>query len=74
MTPQRYKLYSNYSPINPLVSSAHKSVRNARISILTLEEIFEKICYECCVYESVDDRNTSYVISQKSTERKAQAL
>ena len=42
---------------NPLVSSAHKSARIAKISILKLEEIIEKYPYERRDYESVDEKN-----------------
>ena len=36
--------------------------------------IIEKISYDRRIYELVDDRRHSYVISQKSTENKTQAL
>ena len=40
---------------DPLVPSAHKSVRIAKISILKLEGIIKKISYERRDYESVDE-------------------
>ena len=43
--------------INPLVPSAHKSVRIAKISILKLEGIIKKISYERRDYESVDENS-----------------
>ena len=46
----------------------------AKILILKKEGIIEKISYERRAYESVDDMSYSYVISQKSTENKTQAL
>ena len=58
------KYYSN-SPIkpnssfNPLVPSAHKSVRISKISILKLEGIIKKISYERRDYESVDEKGLS---------------
>ena len=42
--------------VNPLVPSAHKSVRIAKISILKLEGIIKKISYERHDYESVDEK------------------
>ena len=45
--------------VNPLVPSAHKSVRISKISILKLEEIIKKISYERCDYESVDEKGLS---------------
>ena len=44
---------------NPLVPSAHKSVRNAKILILKLEGIIKKISYERRDYESVDEKSLS---------------
>ena len=42
---------------------------------LKKEGIFEKISYEISsTYESVDDKSHSKVMSQKSTENKAQTL
>ena len=32
----------------------------------------QKKCYELCVYESVDDQNTSYITSHKSLEFRTQ--
>ena len=45
--------------INPLVPSAHKSVRIDKISILKLEGIIKKISYERRDYESVDEKSIS---------------
>ena len=45
--------------INPLVPSAHKSVRIAKISNLKLEGIIKKISYERRDYESVDEKSLS---------------
>ena len=45
--------------INPLVPSAHKSVRIDKISILKLEGIIKKISYERRDYESVDEKSLS---------------
>ena len=42
---------------NPLVPSAHKSVRIAKILILKLEGIIKKISYERRDYESVDEES-----------------
>ena len=47
------------SCINPLVPSAHKSVRISKISILKLEGIIKKISYERRDYESVDEKGLS---------------
>ena len=44
---------------NPLVPSAHKSVRIAKISNLKLEGIIKKISYERRDYESVDEKSLS---------------
>ena len=44
---------------NPLVPSAHKSVRISKISILKLEGIVKKISYERRDYESVDEKGLS---------------
>ena len=44
---------------NPLVPSAHKSVRIAKTSILKLEGIFKKISYDRRDYESVDEKSLS---------------
>ena len=44
---------------NPLVPSAHKSVRISKISILKLEGIIKKISYERRDYESVDEKGSS---------------
>ena len=41
--------------VNPLVPSALKSVRIAKITILNLEGIIKKISYERRDYESVDE-------------------
>ena len=46
----------------------------AKIFILKKEGIIEKISYERRAYESVDDMSYSYVISQKSSKNKTQAL
>ena len=51
---------SNYFfNINPLLPSAHKSVRITKISILKLEGIIKKISYERRDYESVDEKSLS---------------
>ena len=60
--------------INPLVPSAHKSVRIAKISILKLEGIIKKISYERRDYESVDENSLSEALSRKTTKRRIQAL
>ena len=44
---------------NPLVPSAHKNTRIAKISILKLEGIIKKISYERRDYESVDEKSLS---------------
>ena len=44
---------------NPLVPSAHKSVRIAKISNLKLEGIIKKNSYEQRDYESVDEKSLS---------------
>ena len=48
-----------FSSYNPLVPSAHKSVRIAKISILKLKGIIKKISYERRDYESVDEKGLS---------------
>ena len=53
--------------------SAHKSVRNAKILILKLEGIINKISYERRDYESVDKKSLSYAKSRKTTKRRIQA-
>ena len=60
--------------INPLVPSAHKSVRIAKILILKLEGIIKKISYERRDYESVDENSLSEALSRKTTKRRIQAL
>ena len=45
--------------VNPLVPSAHKSVRIAKISFLKLEGIIKKISYERRDNESVDEKGLS---------------
>ena len=50
---------SSLATINPLVPSAHKSVRKAKILILKLEGIIKKISYERCDYESIDEKSLS---------------
>ena len=50
--------YKKYH-FNPLVPSAHKSVRISKISILKLEGIIKKISYESRDYESVDEKGLS---------------
>ena len=50
---------TNLFIINPLVPSAHKSVRISKISILKLEGIIKKISYERRDYESVDEKGLS---------------
>ena len=60
--------------INPLVPSAHKSVRISKISILKLEGIIKKISYERRDYESVDENSLSEAMSRKTTKRRIQAL
>ena len=45
--------------LNPLVPSAHKSARIAKISILKLEGTIKKIFYERRDYESVDEERLS---------------
>ena len=42
---------------NPLVPSAHKSKRIAKLSILNLGEIIKKISYERRDYESEDENS-----------------
>ena len=59
---------------NPLVPSAHKSVRIAKISILKLEGIIKIISYERRDYESVDENSLSKAMSRKTTKRRIQAL
>ena len=59
---------------NPLVPSAHKSVRIAKISILKLEGIIKIIFYERRDYESVDENSLSKAMSRKATKRRIQAL
>ena len=59
---------------NPLVPSAHKSVRIAKISILKLEGIIKKISYQRRDYESVDENSLSKAMSRKTTKRRIQAL
>ena len=59
---------------NPLVPSAHKNVRIAKILSLKLEGIIEKISYERRVYESVDEKSLSYAKSRKTTKGRIQAL
>ena len=49
----------NLKLINPLVPSAHKSVRIAKSLILKLEGIIKKISYERRDYESVDEMSLS---------------
>ena len=44
----------------------------AKISILKIEGIIEKISYERRAYESVDDRSHSLALPQKSSENKTQ--
>ena len=56
--------------INPLVPSAHKSVRISKISILKLEGIIKKISYERRDYESVDEKGLSYALSRRTTKRR----
>ena len=48
-----------YFDFNPLVPSAHKRVRKAKILILKLEGIIKKISYERRDYESVDKKSLS---------------
>ena len=48
-----------FKAFNPLVPSAHKSVRIAKISNLKLEGIIKKISYERRDYESVDEKSLS---------------
>ena len=64
------------STINPLVPSAHKSARIAKISILKLEGIIKqkKNSYERRDYESVDEKSLSMsyeirAMSRKTTKR-----
>ena len=52
--------------INPSVPSVLYIGRSAKILISRLEGIIKKISYECCDYESVDEK--SYVT--KNYERK----
>ena len=63
-----------YCEFNPLVPSAHKSVRISKISILKLEGIIKKISYERRDYESVDEKSLSEAMSRKTTKRRIQAL
>ena len=48
--------------IYPLVPSAANMRRNAKILILILEGIIKKISYERSGYESVDEKNLSYIV------------
>ena len=60
--PARHKKKLNYIYFvnnNPLVPSAHKSVRIAKISFLKLDGIIKKISYERRDYESVDEKGLS---------------
>ena len=54
-----YIYINSTSYFNPLVPSAHKSVRITKISILKLEGIIKKISYERRDYESVDEKSLS---------------
>ena len=54
-----FVIYCQNFNFNPLVPSAHKSVRIAKISILKLEGIIKKISYERRDYESVDEKSLS---------------
>ena len=45
---------------NPLLPSAHKSARIAKISILKLEGTIKKISYEHRDYESEDDISKTF--------------
>ena len=56
--------------LNPLLSSAHKSARIAKISILKLEGTIKKISYERLEYESVDEKSLSYAMTRKTTKKK----
>ena len=52
------------SHFNPLLPIAHKSARIAKISILKLEGIIQKISYERRDYESVDEKSLSKTVSK----------
>ena len=54
---------------NPLVPSAHKSVRIVKISILKLEGIIKKNSYQRSDYESVDEKSLSLAKSAKTTKK-----
>ena len=59
---------------NPLVPSAANMRRNAKILILILEGIIKKISYERRDYESVDDKNLSYLCPEKLRKKRIQAV
>ena len=50
---------TKFPVVNPLLHIGHYSIRLAKILILKLEGVIEKISYECRVYESVDDSSLS---------------
>ena len=60
--------------INPLLPIAHKSAQIGKISILKLKGIIKKISYERRDYESVDEKNLSWAMTQKTTKKRIQAL
>ena len=55
-------------PVNPLLSSAHRSARIAKILILRLEGTI-KNSYERRDYESVDEKSLSKAMSRKTTKQ-----
>ena len=59
--------------INPLVTDSRYLACMKKKSIFKKEEIIEKISYERRAYESIL-LSHSWIISQKSTENKTQAL
>ena len=58
-TKLKHKILVLKQVYNPLVPSAYKSLRNAKILILKLEGIIKKISYERRDYESVDEKSLS---------------
>ena len=48
--------------------------RSAKFLILNKEGILEKISYERCAYESVDEKSLSYVMSRKTTKKRIHAF
>ena len=50
---------TEYQEVNPLLSSAHKNARIAKILILKLEGTIKFFYYDHRHYESVDEKNLS---------------